>query len=861
MSWITRLRNVFRKDDLDRDLDDELQFHAEQRAADLGLTPAEAQRRLGHTARILEESRDVKLARWLETVLQDLRLAFRIWRKRPLVAVTAILTIALGAGMNVAVFRVIWNVMLKPLPYAEPARLMQVWVEEKEPRTPPENVLIDKWQHSSLTFSAFAAYRPWSITIIGQGNPEQVFTGMVSRNFFETLGTPLLAGRAFTPDEMSSGSDNAILLREGYWRRRFAGDPGLVGSEIEADGTLCRVIGIVPDSFLATPLIQVARGGSTALGGARAEPDAFMPLSRARVGGMRLPTHTSFLIGRLNPGIPAGQAANELAAIAGPGERRRIWLSPLEEEVGYQLRPALLALIAATGCVLLIACANLANLMLAQVVLRRRELAVRAALGAGMSRVMRQLVTEAMALSLAGGAAGLLLSQLLYGVIVGLYPDTIPRTANSAPDWIIYLFALGLTILTGLLFGVLPAWRAASEAKEEALRVGNPWMSRGSRRWSSAMVALQAGLTTVVLIAAGLLARTFLTLRDIDIGIDRDHILTASIDLPATRYKTRDDRARFGRAWLDRLNAIPGVASAGISNSLPLRYTMLLDLRIFVPGSDQEQLVGGRAVGGDYFKALGMRWAAGGPFDPAVKGQVAVNEAFVRKFLKDKQPVGFQLPQGKTSMLITGVIKDVRHRGLREAPQPELYLSYDSFPLNPVDTVIRSNLPTAQIIAAMRRELKALDDQVVLARPLAMEEVVNGELARPRFQVVLLGLFAGVALALAAIGTYGVIAYNVRSRTPELGLRRALGASTLNIQQLILAGGLKAPMVGLAAGLLLGWLVIGRLLEAMLYGVTARDPKVLIFTAVTLAATSLSACLLPGRAAARIDPGVALRQE
>lgn len=861
MSWLTRLLNVFRKDELDRDLDDELRFHAEQRAADLGLTPAEAQRRLGHTARILEESRDVKLARWLETVLQDLRLAFRLWRKKPLVAVTAILTIALGAGMNVAVFRVIWNVMLKPLPYAEPARLVQIWVEEKEPRTPPENVLIEKWQHSSLTFSAFAAYRPWSVTIISQGNPEQVFTGMVSQNFFETLGTPLLAGRRFNQTEMSSGSDNVILLREGYWRRRFAGDPAIVGSEIEADGTLCRVIGIVPDSFLATPLIQVARGGSTALRGSRAEPDAFMPRSRARVGGMRLPTHTSFLIGRLKPGIPADQAAHELATIAGPGERRRIWLSPLEEEVGYQLRPALLALIAATGCVLLIACANLANLMLAQVVLRRRELAVRAALGAGMARVMRQLITEAMALSLAGGAAGLLVSQLLYGVIVGLYPDTIPRTANTAPDWIIYLFALSITILTGLLFGVLPAWRAASEAKDEALRVGHPWMSRGSRRWSNAMVALQVGLTTVVLIAAGLLVRTFLTLRDIDIGIDRDHILTASIDLPATRYKTRDDRARFGRAWIDRLAAIPGVTSAGISNSLPLRYTMLLDLRIFIPGSEQEQMVGGRAVGGDYFKALGMRWAAGGPFDPKVKGQVAVNEAFVRKFLPGKQPVGFQLPQGKTSMLVTGVIKDIRHRGLREAPQPELYLSYDSFPLNPVDTVVRSSLPPAQIIAAMQRELKALDDQVVLARPLAMEEVVDGELARPRFQVVLLGLFAAVALALAAIGTYGVIAYNVRSRTPELGLRRALGASTLDIQQLILANGFKAPMLGLAAGLLLGWLVIGRFLEALLFGVTARDPKVLAFTALTLAATSLLACLVPGRAAARIDPGVALRQE
>ncbi|WP_321472199.1 ABC transporter permease [uncultured Paludibaculum sp.] len=861
MSWITRLRNVFRKDELDSELDEELRFHAEQRAADLGLTPDEAQRRLGNTARIVEESRDAKLARWLETVLQDLRLALRIWRKRPLVACTAIATIALGAGMNVAVFRVIWNVMLKPLPYTQPERLAQVWVEDKDPRHPPYNTMIAKWREASAAFSSFATYRAWSVTVISGGEPQQVFGGVISHDFFETLGTPLLAGRAFRREETQPGADHVVLLRESYWRQRFGGRTSVLDSEIIVDGGPCRVVGIVPDSFQGTPLVQVGRGAAAPMTGARSEPDLYLPISRARVGGMRVPLMANFLIGRLKPGVTLQQAEQELTRLASDKDHRRIWLSPLENEVGYKLRPALFALIAATGCVLLIACANLANLMLAQVVMRRRELAVRAALGAGRGRVVRQLITEAMALSLFGGACGLLVARVLYVGILRLYPDTIPRAAGGAPDWMVYLFALTVTVTAGLLFGVLPAWRAAGEAGEESLRVGNAWMSRGSRRWSGAVVALQLGLTTVVLISAGLLLRTFLSLRAVDLGIDRDHIVTASIDLPEARYKTRDDRARFGRAWLERLRTIPGVTAAGISNSMPLRYTTLLDLLVRVPGSTDEQMVGGRAVGGDYFQALGMRWASGGAFDQNGRDQCVVNEAFVRKFLHGHAGPGYQLPQGKRTTTITGIVRDVHHLDLRQPPQPEMFIPFSSFPLNPVDTVIRSPLPMAQILEAMRRELKSVDSTLVLGRPLAMQEVVDSELAHPRFQLVLLGLFAAIALVLAAAGTYGVIAYNVRSRVPEMGLRRALGAGTFDLLRLVLADGLAAPLIGIAAGLALGALVLGRLLQSLLYGVTLHDPAVWAFTVATLVLTSLLACLLPGRLATRVEPSVALRQE
>jgi putative ABC transport system permease protein len=804
----------------------------------------------------------VKLATWLETLVQDTRLAMRVWRKRPIVALTAIVTIALGAGMNIAVFQVIWTVMLRPLPYADPSRLVQIWLDDgKDERNPPENTLIERWRENSRAFTHIASYRPWRVTVASGGDPEQILCGLVSQEFFATLGTPLLAGRAFTKEEMKAGADNVLLLREGYWRRRFAAHDEILGRDIRVDGMFCRVVGIVPDSFLGTPLVQGARRGADGERATKVEPDGYLPISRARVAGTRFPQRTSFVVARLRSETTIAQAVQELAVTAAPEELRRVWLSPMQAEIGHKLRPALLALISATGCVLLIACANLANLLLAQVVMRRREFAVRAALGAGRGRVVCQLLTEAIVLSLCGGAAAILSAKAIAGVITTLYPEAIPRASEGGSQWMIYGFALGATLASGLVFGALPAWRATRDTKMEALRVANLWMSRGSRRWADGLVAVQVGLTAVVLVAAGLLLKSFLLLRNVDIGIGREHIITASVDLPEARFKTREERARFGAEWLRRLSAIPGVSAAGISNSLPLRYTTLLDLLLHVPGVAEEQMVGARAVGGTYFTAMGMQWADGGPFDENRKDQAVVNEAFVRKHLEGRPAVGVVLPQGEQTLIITGVVKDVRHLGLREAARPELFIPFASWPLNPVDTVVRSVLPPAQVAAALRRELRAIDDQIALGRVMTMKEVVGDELAQPRFQAILLGLFAAVAMVLAVVGTYGVIAYNVRSRVPEFGLRRALGASTLDLVRLVLVDGMKAPLIGLGAGLLIGGFAVGRSLEALLYGITKHDPAVLISTASLLGLTGLLACALPSRLAARVDPALALRDE
>lgn len=833
MSWFSRLRNAFRPDAVDQEIGDELRFHAEQR----GLS------RLPRHLALQEMSREARIATWLESVLQDARLALGIWRRRPAVALTAILTLALGAGMNVAVFEVIWNVMLKPLPYAAPEELVQIWFDDgKEDHHSPPRPAVDKWRQSPA-FESIAQFRAWRFTVIGLGDPEHVLAGIMSPEFFQTLGIPLAAGRTFNAGEYADG--NAVIVRESYLRRH-----GLsLDQHMNVDGTLCRIVGVVADTFLASPLFPNTKLGS--------EPDLYLPLDRGRVGGATDPFQSHFVIARLRRGVTLAAASQELLLLTKGVDTRRPWLISLHNEVGRSLRPALQALISATACILLIACANLANLLLAQAVGRRREIAVRIALGASRGRVVRQLLTEALVLSFAGGLAGILAASLMSSALIALYPDVIPRLKGEGSNWAIYAFALALPIASGLIFGALPAWRAS----RADVRVGSALMSQGTRRWANGLVAAQVALATVVLASAGLLVKSFINLRDVNTGLAPAQLITTSISLPPARYKTREDRARFAREWLDRLNAISGVQSCAVSNSLPIRYTGLLTLRVRIPGIVEEQDVGGRAVGGPYFSTMGMSWLAGGPFDESRKDQFAVNEAFVRRYYSGRNAVGETLPLGGRNSVITGIVRDVRHVGLRQAPQPEIFLPYAAFPFDPVDTAIRTALPEAQITAALRRELKVLDSELVLGKVMTMNAVIEGELTRPRFHMWLLSLFAAVALALAAVGVYGVIAHQVRGRVPEFGLRRALGATSASLFALVLRDGLRAPLAGLALGAAIGWCAGGRFLETLLYGVTARDAVIYLTVVAALGATAVLACVIPGRFATKVEPAVALRSE
>ncbi len=852
MSWLSRIRNVFRSDRLNDDLEEELQFHIASRARDLGVSEAEVRTRFGNTLRLREESRDAKVSLWLDTFRRDLLTALRLWRKRPAVAVAAILTIALGAGLNIAMLQVLWMVLLKPLPYLDPARLVQVWIDDgKEERNAPPVEQIDDWAAHSRTLKHFASYRAWRVTVASGGEPQQVNAALISAGFFQALGVPMISGRAFTPAEVREGTDNVVLLRESFWRSRFLADQGILGREVSIDGMPCRVAGIVPDSF------------SAAIIGVKLDPNVYLPISRARVAGMRIGMRSRFLIARLEDEISMIAARDELSGMWKDSKGKRVWLSPVQQEIGRNMRPALMALFAATACVFLIACANLANLMMGQAMLRRRELSIRAALGAGQGQIFRQLLTETSVLLVAGAATGAVLAQAVLHSVAALYPDGIPRTAESGSLLPVYIVSFGLILAIGLLFGCLPAWRATQASSESSLRTGGTfWMNRGNRRLADWMVALQVGLTAVVLISSGISLKSFVGLRGVTIGVERDHVITASVDLPGARYKTRDDRAAFGDRWLQQVQGIPGIASAAISNSLPLRYTTLLDILVQLPGSGQEQKVPCRAVSGDYFTAIGLQFIAGQPFDKGRKGQVVVNEAFVRKFLPaGVSAVGAMLGNEKNPMHITGVVRDVRHLSLREAAQPEIYLPFASFPLNPIDTVVRSTLPAATIEAEMRKALRNVDNQVAVARFMTMDQVVDEQLAQPRFQAILISLFAAVALTLAAVGAYGVIAQMIRSRVPEFALRRALGASTGNLLQLILTQSLRAPLLGLVCGVLAGVYAAAHYLKTLLYNVTPGDPALILITIAVLLGTALLASLLPARKAVQVHPGEVLRQD
>jgi predicted permease len=829
VSWFSRLRNALRPDELDRELDEELQFHAEQR----GLA------RLPRHLQLKEQSRDARLATWLESILQDTRLAARVWRRRPVLAITAIFTLALGSGMNVAVFQVIWNVMLKPLPYGRPHQLAQVFIDDgRNEREQPRRLEAEKWREAS-TINGVAFFRPWRYTVTGNAEPETVVAGAIGEGFFETLGVKLAVGRPFDKREIAQG--DALLARASFLTRR-----GLaVGDELNVDGMLCRITGVVPDTFLAAPLM-----------GAKAEPEIYLPFVRARVGGDTEPARAGRLVVRLREGVPLAAAEQDLRALGTVEKSRRVWLSPLDFEIGRDLRPALLALIAATACILLIACANLANLLLAQAVGRRREITMRTALGASRWRIARQLVTEALLLSISGGLVGIVAAQWMTKALLNLYPDAIPRLAIAGSSWPVYAFAFTLTLASGLLFGALPAWRESGAD----LRVGHSMMTRGSRRWASAMVAAQVALTTTVLASAGLLLQSFVNLRAVDTGVEPAHLITTSVSLPMIRYD-KPKRIVFANAWIERLQTIPGVTAVGVSNSLPIRYQGLLTLRDRLPGLAGEQEFGGRAVTSGYFAAMGMRFARGGTFDPNRQDQRVVNEAFVRRFLKGIEPVGAPVSSGNHPATIVGVVRDIRQYSLRKPAEPEMYLPFNRYPLDPVDTAIRTKLPMVQLLAALRRELKALDDQLVLGKTMTMDEVIDTELTRPRFHMWLLILFAAVALVLAAIGIYGVIAHHVRSRVPEFGLRRALGASTGSLFGLVLRDGLRAPALGLALGVTLAWFVAGRLLDTLLYGIAPRDPVVYAIAATVLTIAAIAACVIPGLFATRVEPAVALRGE
>jgi len=799
-------------------------------------------------------------------LFDDFRFAVRTWRRRPVLAAAALLTLALGTGANTAVFNVIHSIVLRPLPYPEPDRLVQIWSAklDAQGRTDPAgremNVTarVDRWRKSQTAFEHIAAYRAWNVTVSVAGQPQRLYAAEVPSDFLTTLGVSPAQGRNFSELENTPGHDDVIILSDSLRRRLFPGDSAAVGKTVRVDGVIRTVIGVMPAGF---------RCYAASI---REDPDLYAPISTIYSGPLRGTAAPA--IGRLKPGAGLAAARAELDAISrgipvvehGRAPIEGVNLKLLQQEVASKFRPMLLILFGATGCVLLIACANLANLTLAHIAGRQKELVVRTALGASRFRIMRQVLGESAALSIAGCGLGLLFSSRLVKALIGLYPGKLPRLDSLGLSPLVLLFSILLAVVTGLLAGFLPAWRFSRADFLEGLKDGGA-LSHRSRRGSlvrAALIAAQVAATFVLLIGAGLLLRSFLLLRAVDPGYRPQHLLTAQIVLPDKTYGKKEQQVAFADRFLERVRALPGVESAAVTNSLPLAYNFLLGVSFSIDGITPEKIVYCNAITSDYFRTMGISLQAGRSFEPAdaLRGVTIVNQAFARKYFGDQNPMGRTLHFGKARATIVGIAPDVKNRELDARPDEEIYLPYAQMPNVFLDIAVRTSSDPAALVNAVRGELRAIDPDQPLSRVLTMEKILDDGVAPRRFEAVLLGTLAALAFVLALAGIYGVISYSVSLGTREIGIRMALGAQRIEVLRLVMRRGLLPVLAGVAIGTAASFAAT-RALESWLYGIGAMDALTYAAVALTLLAVSLLAAYVPARRATAIDPLAALRYE
>jgi putative ABC transport system permease protein len=819
----------------------------------------------------------------MRTLLQDLRYGARTLWKNPGTTFVIILALALGVGANTAIFSVVNAVLLRPLPFENPDQLMVVWetnparsVQAGTP-SPPD---YREWRSRTQAFEQMAAFFEEDYNLSGSGEPERLTGAVVSTNFFATLRVKAEAGRTFLPDEEQFGAHRVAVLSHGLWLRRFGASQQLIGQTINLDNQPHTVIGIAPPDFQ--------------LAGVRAElwtPMAFAPGDRHNTRG----NHFLNVIARLKPGVSitqaqsdmdviTGQLAGEYEMNAGLGAR----VVPMHEETVGSYRPALLVLLGAVGFVLLIACANVANLLLARAATRQKEFALRATLGASRLRTIRQLLTESLLLSVLGGGLGLLLAMWGVDLLVALGPAELPRIAEVGVDARVLTFTLSLSVLTGLAFGLAPALQASHLDLNEALKEGGRSVtgSKRTRRLRGALVVTEIALSLVLLVGAGLLINSFWRLMQVSPGFKTDHLLTMQVALPESKYPlTEPHRAQaFYRQLLERVATLPGVQSVGATSSLPLAAggwgkMLSVEGRPAPPSLETVPVVQYRQVSTDYFSTLGVVPVRGRLFneqDNLSSPPVAlINEAMARRFFPDEDPIGKRiwmgppenlLPAGGYTfprLIIAGVVNDVKHQGLSQQAGPEVYIPHTQGAgetRRSMFLVVRTTIDPLSLAAAVRSQVTALDKDQPVADVQTMEQRLKASLAEPRFNMLLLGLFAAVALALAAVGLYGVMAYGVTQRTHEIGIRMALGAQRSNVLKLVIRQGMAMALIGVALGLAAS-LALTRVMASLLFGVSATDPLVFTSIALLLAAVAFVASYIPARRALKVDPMIALRYE
>ncbi len=874
---IMRVAGMFRRDAWDREMAEELESHLEMHIADnlrAGMSADEARRhaliKLGGITQTEQEYRRRRGLPVLEDLWQDLRYGARALLRQPAFTLVAVLTLGLGIGGNTALFSIINAVLLRPLPYKDPDRLVIMWEKAPTQDTSVSYLNFQDWREQNQSFEDITAFRPESFNLTGAGEPERLAGRMASASFFRTLGTPLFKGSDFPAAEDRVGGQRVVILDHGFWRRRFGGDAGLIGRELTLNDQSYTVIGITAPDFRF---------------GANADVYVLLGQDDGRCARSRGCHPDIFVVGRLKPGLSIEQARADMDAImARLGQEyprtnadRRTHIASLYENTVKNVRPALLILLGAVGFVLLLACANVANLLLARSAVRQKEIAIRTALGASRWRVVRQLLTESILLGISGGIVGVVLAFWWTGALKSLVPGNIPRLDQAGIDMRVLGFSFFISILTGVVFGLIPALPASKPDLNEALKEGERGSTGSRHRLRSILVVSEIAVALVLLIGAGLMVKSLWRLQSVDTGFDVQNLLTMKLS-----YTMRAGEAQRARGFFteleQKIKSTPGVNSVALSSGLP--FVGASENNVWLKGQppanpNDVMMAVEYIVTPDYFRTLAIELKRGRLIqeqDRAGTPLVAViDESFAEKYFPGQDPIGKYLENGNGAkdIQVVGIVGHVKHYGLEgDVPvNPQYYLALnqvadDFLPLIASDIAVsvRTNGDPVKLVPSIRQQVMAIDKNQSVFNARSMENVIAESINARRFAMMLLTIFAVVALVLASVGIYGVISYSVTQRTHEMGLRMALGAQGGDVLRMVIGQGMLLVLIGVVCGLA-GAFGITRVMSSLLFNVSTTDPATFGGIAALLVAVALVACYIPARRAMKVDPLIALRYE
>jgi predicted permease len=871
---LRRWRALIHRDEMEQELDEEMRFHLErdiEQNIRSGMTPEDARyaalKSFGGVDQSKEECRSARGVGLIENIVRDVSYSLRVLLKNYAFTIVVVLTLALGIGANTAIFSFANGILLRPLPYPQSDRL--VVLDETALKRGIDSMSVSypnflDWREQNKVFEDIAAYYGTNrFSLSGAGEPIQIRGSRVSHGLLEILRVSPQLGRTFTANEDRPDEDAVVILGYDLWQRNFGGDPNILGKQITLSNRSRTVIGVMPHGF-RFPEVS----------------DLWVPLALTTKIFTRT-DHGLNAIARLKDGVTLAQAQSEMNNIAARIEEQNpvtneglgVKVTGLHENLSGDYREALLILLGVVGCVLLVACVNVANLMLARGTARQKEFALRSALGASRWRIVRQLMLESLLLAIVGGALGFVLSIWALRLLLSAIPFQLPFWMNFNIDLRVLGFTAGITLLTGLIFGAVPALQTSRVDLNDTLKEGGRGSTGVRSRARSLLVVTEIALSLVLLVGAGLMIQSFLRLRRVNIGLNPHNVLTASVILPGTKYREPDQRAAFFKQLVERVRNLPGVEAASATGTLPLsggNWGRSLTVEGYpVLSVGQAPMIQHTVVTPGYFRTMGISLLAGRDFNDAdakdAPNVTIVDERLARQYWPNESPIGKRVRFGPPEdnepwHTVIGVVSTVRHQRVQEDTRPSVYLPHQKIPVTGMALVARTSSNPKEFIGGIRREVAQLDPDIPVSEVATMEEVVAESIWQPRLYATLFAVFAGGALALALIGIYGVMAFLVQTRTHEIGVRMALGASARDVFRLIVGRGMKLTVVGILIGVG-GAVVLTRLMHGLLFNTSTTDPITFVLISLLLSFAAFFACYIPARRAAKVDPLVALRYE